>query len=436
MDITWRAKLLLFLDPVPWLPRLIRLLRSAHVKDVPTSVGGLRLSHSLIMGAGLVKGKGFADEGEAMRAVESGETVIRGMQIVPALLGPIEIGSFTRYPRLGNSGTWLARRIETRSTQNRMGLPNPGARAAARFLSMRRERLPAEFGINIAPSPGVHEIDHRTREVCESLAFFLDADVKPMWFTLNLSCPNTEDDPLGKQLEAEARRICGDVLAVLRPAQGGYPALGEAQSGVGRGALPHTDAYFWRAWRSRGRRYQHTGSTDGDGSRFAGRRRRRRFARRRAGNRAPFARRQNQTRLRCRYCGLRRHPGWRKLARLPRGWRSRRAILVGAGLSRTPSPPPSSKASCAPRQADMKQSIASALLEIGAVGFSPDAPLTFKSGIRSPVYVDNRRLTFHPAAWRGVIKASPRSLNRGGCNSTRWRAWRLAESRIAPLSRG
>ena len=53
--------------------------------------------------------------------------------------------------------------------------------------------------------------------------------------------------------------------------------------------------------------------------------------------------------------------------------------------------------------AEPKQSIASALLEIGAVGFSPAAPITFKSGIRSPVYVDNRRLTFHPAAWRAVI---------------------------------
>ena len=50
-----------------------------------------------------------------------------------------------------------------------------------------------------------------------------------------------------------------------------------------------------------------------------------------------------------------------------------------------------------------KQSIAKSLLEIGAVGFSPDAPVTFKSGIRSPVYVDNRRLTFHPIAWRTVI---------------------------------
>ena len=50
-----------------------------------------------------------------------------------------------------------------------------------------------------------------------------------------------------------------------------------------------------------------------------------------------------------------------------------------------------------------KRSIAKALLEIGAIGFSPAAPITFKSGIRSPVYVDNRSLIYHPCAWRRVI---------------------------------
>ena len=51
-----------------------------------------------------------------------------------------------------------------------------------------------------------------------------------------------------------------------------------------------------------------------------------------------------------------------------------------------------------------KQSIARALLDIGAVGFSPDAPITFKSGIRSPVYVDNRALIYHPAAWHLIVE--------------------------------
>ncbi len=51
-----------------------------------------------------------------------------------------------------------------------------------------------------------------------------------------------------------------------------------------------------------------------------------------------------------------------------------------------------------------KRSIAKALLDIGAVGFSPEAPIIFKSGIRSPVYVDNRALIYHPAAWHVVVE--------------------------------
>jgi orotate phosphoribosyltransferase len=47
--------------------------------------------------------------------------------------------------------------------------------------------------------------------------------------------------------------------------------------------------------------------------------------------------------------------------------------------------------------------IAQALLQINAVGFSPEKPITFKSGLRSPVYVDNRRLPFHPTEWQTVL---------------------------------
>jgi orotate phosphoribosyltransferase len=46
--------------------------------------------------------------------------------------------------------------------------------------------------------------------------------------------------------------------------------------------------------------------------------------------------------------------------------------------------------------------VARALLEAGVIGIS-ETPVTFKSGLLSPVYIDNRRLPFHPQHWRTVI---------------------------------
>jgi orotate phosphoribosyltransferase len=51
----------------------------------------------------------------------------------------------------------------------------------------------------------------------------------------------------------------------------------------------------------------------------------------------------------------------------------------------------------------MTRTVARALLDIAAVRFTPRQPVTFKSGIVSPVYVDNRRLPYHPAAWQTII---------------------------------
>lgn len=53
---------------------------------------------------------------------------------------------------------------------------------------------------------------------------------------------------------------------------------------------------------------------------------------------------------------------------------------------------------------NLTQSIAKALLKINAVGFSPKSPVTFKSGIISPVYVDNRQLIYHPMQWHAVVE--------------------------------
>lgn len=57
--------------------------------------------------------------------------------------------------------------------------------------------------------------------------------------------------------------------------------------------------------------------------------------------------------------------------------------------------------------------VARALLAIGAVGFSLMQPVTFKSGMRSPMYIDNRRLPYHPTQWAQVIEAFAARLKDG-----------------------
>jgi orotate phosphoribosyltransferase len=49
--------------------------------------------------------------------------------------------------------------------------------------------------------------------------------------------------------------------------------------------------------------------------------------------------------------------------------------------------------------------VAGALLESGCVNVRPASPVTFTSGMRAPVYVDNRRLIFHPGPWHVVVDA-------------------------------
>ena len=50
----------------------------------------------------------------------------------------------------------------------------------------------------------------------------------------------------------------------------------------------------------------------------------------------------------------------------------------------------------------MEKKIAHDLLTIGAVFFRPDEPFTWASGIKSPVYCDNRLTLTSPAVRRDV----------------------------------
>ncbi len=190
-------------------------LGARTLPNAPVTVGGVELPYPLVLSAGLVKGDGFDDEGAALAAVDAGRNIIPGWRTMPLIAGPVEFGSYTRYPRVGNLGTVLWRRPDTRSTQNRVGLKNPGAAAAARFLAQHAADLPPVYGINIAVSPGVDELAQEREEITAALACFQEVGVRPSWVTLNLSCPNTEDDPAGNQTEAKARDLCGALVHQL-----------------------------------------------------------------------------------------------------------------------------------------------------------------------------------------------------------------------------
>lgn len=209
-------RLLRWADYQGWVDTLLGLGQRLTLPKRPVTVGGITLDAPVMLAAGLIKGDGFATEAGALAAVNSGHNIIPGWHSLPRLIGLAEFGSFTRWPRQGNPGTVVWRDEAARSTQNRVGLRNPGVKAAAAFLGARVDHLPDQFGLNIAISPGVDDPDQQTDEVLTGVKSFIDAGVFPTWFTLNLSCPNTEDDPRGAQTAEQTRQLCAAVVDYLR----------------------------------------------------------------------------------------------------------------------------------------------------------------------------------------------------------------------------
>lgn len=196
---------------------LLAALASRFPKEsCSVEAGGVQLDSPLILAAGLVKGDGFDSEAEAMGAVSRGRNIIPGWRSVPALVGAVEMGSFTPAPRLGNSGKVLWRDTEHRTLYNRIGLRNPGARAAAAFLVERQAELPATYGTSLATDPDETDLQQKCESIAEAAKHFISAGLRPSWVTVNLSCPNTD---LAIQTSTEppdhAKTICAAVKQEL-----------------------------------------------------------------------------------------------------------------------------------------------------------------------------------------------------------------------------
>ena len=63
---------------------------------------------------------------------------------------------------------------------------------------------------------------------------------------------------------------------------------------------------------------------------------------------------------------------------------------------------PESASPTDPQAADLAQSLANALLDIDAVSLRPHDPFTWSSGLRAPLYCDNRRTLAHPSIRRSI----------------------------------
>ncbi len=194
-------------DQQDHLQRILHTLTRWLHPDAPVEVGGVRLPQPFILAAGWIKGEGHDNEVRALAAVVRDTTLLPGWRTLPHLVGPVEFGSYTRWPRHGNTGVTMWRLRGTASLGNRVGLKNAGIRAVASFLSLHKTRLPSCYGINIAVTPGVEEPQQIHREMTESLAYLFDAGVAPTWLTLNVSCPSLNEDPALHQTEKVVRAV-------------------------------------------------------------------------------------------------------------------------------------------------------------------------------------------------------------------------------------
>lgn len=65
---------------------------------------------------------------------------------------------------------------------------------------------------------------------------------------------------------------------------------------------------------------------------------------------------------------------------------------------------------------DIEQKVAQELIKIGAVKFVLENPITFKSGIIAPIYVDNREFPFYPSSWKVVIEGFQELIKKNNIN--------------------
>jgi len=70
---------------------------------------------------------------------------------------------------------------------------------------------------------------------------------------------------------------------------------------------------------------------------------------------------------------------------------------------------------------NISRKVATALLDIGAVKVRIDPPFTWVSGIKAPVYCDNRMMISHVEGRDLIVKAFKEKISRARLNKKGWK---------------
>ena len=199
---------------------LARRAQQAALPDRPTRVGGVTLPHPIIVAAGLVKGDGFPDESAALAAVAA---TARHRARLASAAGARRRGRVrvVHVPSAdGNSGRTMWR-IRCRPFDAEPGgTAKPGRAGGGRPPPRACPDLPPTWGVSVATSPGVTDLETSHREVEAAATIFLDALRRAAVAALpgsrsTFRAPTPRIDPTGTQSAELAEAVCSALAALL-----------------------------------------------------------------------------------------------------------------------------------------------------------------------------------------------------------------------------
>jgi len=166
-----------WLDKLPLVPHLIKLIFRYDKPCLEREVFGVRFSNPVGLAAG------FDKNGDAYNAMAN------------LGFGFVEIGSLTPKPQDGNPKPRCFRLVKDNALINRMGINNKGIRHAVAHLQKYKNTCPIGCSITKGRDTSMNDAYKDYEFSFEYLYDYVD------YFVLNVSCPNVKDSDKNQSLE-------------------------------------------------------------------------------------------------------------------------------------------------------------------------------------------------------------------------------------------